>query len=284
MLKTRVISGVVGSILLFITVFLGKISLSVGVFLIGLIGVFEFYNAVSNVGYKPLRFVGYISCIPIILIGLNGGNESIRDYLALIRSTNYILMALFLVVVALLSIIVFFHEKHNIVDVSLTVFGALYIPFLLYFIVLTRNLEHGFYYLWLIFIGAFATDIFAYFSGKLFGKNKLLPAISPKKTLEGSAGGILGCMVLTYIYGLFINAMITSEGSAAIPAYHFMILGALNGIIAQVGDWSASAIKRFSRLKDFGNIMPGHGGVLDRFDSILFVAPTVFFYLSLIVF
>ncbi len=284
MFKTRLISGFIGLLLLGIIVYSGKIALSIGVFIVSLIGVYEFYNAVSNVGYKPVRMIGYISCVPVILIGLNGGNESIRDYLVLIRSANYIFLALFLVVIALMCMIIFFSEKYNIIDISLTVFGALYVPFLFYFIVLTRNLDYGIYYLWLIFIGAFATDTFAYLSGKFFGKVKLLPVISPKKTIEGSVGGILGCMILTYIYGFFINFMLVRDGSAGIPFYHFIILGAVNGVISQVGDWAASAIKRFSKIKDYGALIPGHGGVLDRFDSILFVAPSVFLYLCLIVF
>ncbi len=284
MLKTRVISGVVGLVLLGIVVFSGRIVLAVGVFLLSVVGIFEFYNAVSNVGYKPIRFIGYISCIPIILLGINNGNKGLIDYLTLIKSANYLYLGLFLSMIVLMYFIIFLHERHNIIDISLTVFGVFYVEFLFSFIVQTRNLNNGFYYLWFIFIGAFATDTFAYFAGRLFGKTKLLPEISPKKTLEGAIGGIIGCILLTCLYGLFLNAFFPRNGTETIDFYHFIILGAINGVISQVGDWAASSVKRFSRIKDYGNIMPGHGGVLDRFDSILFVAPTVYLYISLIVF
>ncbi len=281
-MKTRIISGIVGIIILFVIVFSGSFFLSLSVFLLSLIGIFEFYNAVSNVGYKPVRILGYIACLPAIVIGLKTENRVVTDYLDIIKSANYISLVLFLIIVFLFLVIIFFHEKYNIINIALTVFGMLYVPFLFAFVVLTRKLDNGFYYIWLIFIGAFATDIFAYFTGKFLGKRKILPIISPKKTIEGSIGGILGSMVLTFAFGLFINSQLEKNMSHAIPYYHLIVLGGINGIVSQVGDWGASAIKRFSRIKDYGNIMPGHGGVLDRFDSILFVAPTVYFYITVV--
>jgi phosphatidate cytidylyltransferase len=282
-LKTRIISGIIGIIILFVIVFSGSFFVSASIFLLSLIGIFEFYNAVSNVGYKPVRVFGYLACLPIIVVGFKTSNRHFTDYLDIIKSANYISLALFLVIIFLFLIIIFYHEKFNIINISLTVFGMMYVPFLFSFVVLTRKLDNGFYYIWLIFIGAFATDISAYFAGKFFGKRKILPIISPKKTFEGSIGGILGSMVLTCAFGLFVNYQLEKEMVQTIPYYHFIVLGGVNGIVSQVGDWGASAIKRFSRIKDYGNLMPGHGGVLDRFDSILFVAPTVYFYLRLVV-
>ncbi|MDP4179807.1 MAG: phosphatidate cytidylyltransferase [Bacillota bacterium] len=283
-MKTRVISGIVGVIILFVIVFSGSFFISAAVFLLSLIGIYEFYNAVSNVGYKPVRIFGYISCLPILIVGLNTQNKYFTDYLAIIKSASYISLGLFLIIIFLFLIIIFNFEKFNIINISLTVFGMLYVPFLFSFVVLTRRMDHGFYYLWIIFIGAFATDTCAYFSGRFFGKKKILPVISPKKTLEGSIGGILGSMILTYAFGIFLNYKLGKGSADIIPHYHFILLGAINGIISQVGDWGASAIKRFARVKDYGHLMPGHGGVLDRFDSILFVAPAVYFYIRLIVF
>lgn len=281
-MKTRIISGIIGTIVLFIVVFSGSFFVSASIFLLSIIGIFEFYNAVSNVGYKPLRLFGYVACLPIIVIGLKTENAVVTDYLDIIKSANYISMVLFLIIVFLFLVIIFFHEKYNIINISLTVFGMLYVPFLFAFVVLTRKLDNGFYYIWLIFIGAFATDIFAYFTGKFLGKRKIMPVISPKKTLEGTIGGIIGSVVLTSAFGLFMNYQFKKSGIPIIPYYHFIVLGGINGIVSQIGDWGASAIKRFSRIKDYGNIMPGHGGVLDRFDSILFVAPTVYFYIMMI--
>ena len=124
---------------------------------------------------------------------------------------------------------------------------------------------------WLIFIIAFATDIMAYFTGYLFGKHKLIPKVSPKKTIEGSVGGILGstigCLLFAYYFNLSLPIM--------------AVLGLLGSVIAQFGDLFASSIKRYVGIKDYGKLIPGHGGVLDRFDSVILVAPFVYFMLSL---
>lgn len=273
-MKVRIISGVIGLILLIFVVYFGQITLGIGIFLISLIGIHEFYNAVSAAGYKPIKVVGYVSCLSILFIGLNGRFMAISND-ALSKSIHYFSFAVFVMIAVLFSVIIFAHNRYNLNDIALTAFGILYVIFLFSFVVLTRNLENGSFYIWLVFIGAFATDTCALFSGMLFGKTKFLPDISPKKTLEGSIGGIIGCMVLTILYGMFIQRYISN-----LPLYHFVAIGLLNGILSQVGDWGASAIKRYVKIKDYGKIMPGHGGILDRFDSILFTAPVVYFYIS----
>lgn len=277
-MKTRILSALVGAVILFVIVWSNQMVLGVAIFIVALIAMNEFYNAVANIGYKPVRTVGYLSCFPILFIGLNGIFKSIDSYFELFKSINYFSLGIFLIIVALFSFTVFLHDKYNLNDIALTVFGIIYVTFLFSFIVLTRNLENGFYYIWLVFIGAWATDTFAYFSGLMLGKKKLLPAISPKKTIEGSIGGIIGCVVITVLYGVFINKFVNG-----IHIYHFVIIGAINGVISQIGDLAASSIKRYVKIKDYGRIMPGHGGVLDRVDSILFVAPVVYFYISFII-
>jgi phosphatidate cytidylyltransferase len=141
----------------------------------------------------------------------------------------------------------------------------------------TYGLFHisGFLYnpVWLVVFSAFATDICAYFIGMKFGRRKLAPALSPKKTVEGSIGGIVGSIIVCGVFGWF-----------AMPELfvHTLVIGALGGVVSQVGDLTASAIKRRLGIKDYGSIIPGHGGVLDRIDSILFTAPLVYIYLSVI--
>ena len=122
-----------------------------------------------------------------------------------------------------------------------------------------------------IFIIAWGTDTFAYLSGSLFGKTKLCPKLSPKKTVEGSLGGILGAIILTLIYAKYFGVF---------PVWKFVLLSLIGSIIAQIGDLTASKIKRLTGIKDFGFIMPGHGGVLDRFDSILFTAPFIYYFVN----
>lgn len=277
MLRTRVMSSVVGLALLIGVVLLGREAFALAIFAVALIGMNEYYNSVSNAGYKPIRVLGYITCLPIAFIGIYGRFDTLQGYADLFKSINYFSFALYVIVIALFSSAIFYHNKYNIADIALTVLGMLYVSFLFSFIVLTRNLINGGFYIWLIFIGAWATDTAAYFTGRFFGKIKMLPAVSPNKTLEGSIGGIFGSLLAITLYGFIL---VKAGHTGGIPIYHFAIMGVLSGTISQLGDWTASAIKRYMKLKDFGNIFPGHGGVLDRFDSIMFIAPLIYFYIS----
>jgi len=121
---------------------------------------------------------------------------------------------------------------------------------------------------------AVATDTFAYFSGALFGKRKLIPSVSPKKTVAGASGGVAGTVAVSILIGLFLqDAMKTAIGLC-----HFIILGVVLSVLAQFGDLAASMFKRHFNVKDFGNIIPGHGGIMDRMDSVLFICPAVYAY------
>ena len=142
------------------------------------------------------------------------------------------------------------------------------------FIILTMySFSKGHIYVWLIFIIAFITDIFAYFAGYLFGKHKLIPKVSPKKTIEGSIGGILGSTLVCLGFGYYFNLNLTM----------IILLGFFGSIIAQMGDLFASSIKRYVGIKDYGKLIPGHGGVLDRFDSVILVAPFVYSVINLFI-
>jgi len=134
-------------------------------------------------------------------------------------------------------------------------------------------MPNGAYFIWFIFIGAWATDTFAYFIGRKFGKHKLIPEVSPNKTVEGSVAGLAAAILFTVVFGcLFFH-------TGMIYIVHYSVIGVISGIFSQLGDLTASSIKRFTRVKDYGNILPGHGGIMDRFDSILFIAPLIYFYL-----
>lgn len=154
-----------------------------------------------------------------------------------------------------------------------SVFGFMYITFLFSHIVLINELKPVEVILWLPFVTAWFSDSSAYFVGVSIGKHKLCPKISPKKTVEGAIGGILGCSFLTLVFGIVVNYFGTDY-----PLIHLAVIGLLCGVTSELGDLAASYIKRFCGVKDFGNIIPGHGGILDRFDSIMFTAPTVFYY------
>jgi phosphatidate cytidylyltransferase len=276
-MRKRVISAIVALILLAAILSFGNIALGVGVLAMSLIGLHELYNALGHAGYKPVRIIGYLACVPVFFISLAGEYKWLDNYIDLFKSINYASFGIYLIILILFSLMIFMRDRYNLNDISLTLFGIIYVPFLFAFIPLTRNLEHGMFFIGVIFI-TWATDIFAYFVGVFMGRNKLLPAISPKKTVEGAIGGVIGCVLVTVLYGIAVSRYINN-----IPIYHYVIIGILNGIISQIGDWAASAIKRYVDIKDYGRVMPGHGGVLDRFDSILFTAPVVYFYISFII-
>ena len=183
---------------------------------------------------------------------------------------SFIVGALYLVY--LFSLIVWSHGKLKFGETVSQFAMSLYIIAALNSILYVRDYgENGKYIYLLIFIGAWVTDTFAYFVGYLFGKHKLIPKVSPKKTIEGSIGGILGstvgCMVFAYLFNLDMPVMI--------------IIGSVGSVIAQFGDLFASSIKRYVGIKDYGTLIPGHGGVLDRFDSVILVAPFVYYSIML---
>jgi phosphatidate cytidylyltransferase len=127
-------------------------------------------------------------------------------------------------------------------------------------------------FVWLVYIIAFGSDTFAYFTGKFFGKNKLYPEVSPNKTIEGAIGGIIGSTILSIIYFNYLS----------INKYFYIIIFSVSAsIFSMAGDLTASKIKREFGIKDFGYLLPGHGGIMDRFDSVLFVAPAVYYFITL---
>jgi phosphatidate cytidylyltransferase len=275
-MKTRIISGAAALALLAVVMLSGSVALGVAVFGLALLGIYEFYNAARSGGYNPVYVLGYIACLPLLYPALTGRSLYTLPGSIQLNLLESISLLIFLLIVLVFCLMIFSKGKYNLVDISVTLFGILYVPFLLSFVTLTRNLEDGYLYIWLIFMGGWVTDTFAYFTGVTLGRTKILPKVSPKKSLEGSIGGVIGCTAAMAAFGA-----LAGESLGGVPVYHFAVLGLLCGIISQVGDWAASAIKRFVNIKDYGKVMPGHGGVLDRIDSILFVAPAVYFYISL---
>lgn len=155
--------------------------------------------------------------------------------------------------------------------------GAFFFTFMIpYFLsafirIKMQNGTLGVYYILLPMVAAFCSDTFAFFAGLAFGKHKLAPSLSPKKTVEGSVGGLLGAVICCCIYG----AVIQNVFHLQVSYFALVLYGGIGSIVSQIGDLSFSYIKRQYGLKDFGNIFPGHGGVLDRFDSVVFCAPLI---------
>ena len=263
-MKTRLITGLIYSIFLAAILIVNiPIVDTLVVIVISLIGVYEYNKAFKMAGYNPISWIGYLGCLTLFSMG---GIVENADKILCIR------IALPAILICIFSYAILTNLKFNIIDVMITCFSLVLIPFMFSFIKLILMMENGRLLIWYVLLGAFVSDIAAYFIGSKFGKRKLCPDISPKKTVEGSIAGIIA-VVISYIiltivannyFGLNIN----------------MILAIFSGIIAaivgQFGDLTASAIKRFCKIKDFGSLMPGHGGILDRLDSIMFVAPVIY--------
>ena len=181
-------------------------------------------------------------------------------------------LSFFLFTVYLLAVAVFRAGRTTYSSVMGALGGSFYISVAFSSMVLLRYLPNGAYLFLLPFIGAWVSDTFAYFTGRFLGKHKLIPEVSPKKTVEGAIGGILFCTLAFVGFALIYNAFLRGEGGQIIPWWLMAIVGVLTSIVSQFGDLAMSVIKRHYGIKDFGNIFPGHGGMLDRFDSVVAVS------------
>ncbi|MEF9958427.1 MAG: phosphatidate cytidylyltransferase [Niameybacter sp.] len=265
MLK-RVLTAVIGIPFVILLIALGNPTLQIVGGIVALIGMHEFYQ-VTEKKYKPIKWLGY--GIGLIFFCTY---EWMMKHFGIFTSVSLIILLIGMVLT---------YPKHNIVDVALTLFAPLYVGLLLSFILMIRGAEYGDFLVWLIFISAWGSDTCAYFTGKLCGKHKLAPILSPKKTIEGAIGGAIGSGIIAYIYTVSYTQFAYPEmGEKVIFIVGIVFVSA---ILSQFGDLAASAIKRTLDVKDFGYIFPGHGGVLDRFDSILFVAPFIAIALECIV-
>ena len=157
---------------------------------------------------------------------------------------------------------------------NLTVFfGVFYVAVMLSYIYQTRMLEDGDIVVWLIFLSSWGCDTCAYCAGMLLGKHKMAPKLSPKKSVEGGIGGVLGAALLGVLFALAVNQWAGAQAGVL----EYAIICGVGGMISQVGDLAASAIKRNHEIKDYGKLIPGHGGILDRFDSVIFTAPIIYY-------
>jgi phosphatidate cytidylyltransferase len=250
-MKTRIISSLIMVPLLGL-VLLGGIPLFCAVAAISFIAMYEFYKGFEHMDIHPIRVAGYL--FGALLLG------GIFVYLFFGEDTaklsEGLLLWIFVTTAGGLALSLFM-KNHDIVDSLVTIIGVIYLPFFFMHVALISQLPENANMIWLVFITAFCTDIFAYFAGMLLGKHKLCPEISPKKTVEGSIGGILGSTVISALFGQLM--------------------------CPQHIDLIASSFKRKMGIKDYGNLIPGHGGILDRFDSVVLTAPFIYYYIVLFI-
>ncbi len=264
----RILSGIVlFPIFALILIFGNKYLVDVFISIVAIMSLHEFYKAFKEKA-KPIQWTGYVTAGLISLIHL--------------IPSEYVLPVITLLI--LMNILVLFVQsivtnmKRNVNDIAISLFGICYIVFFLMFAPLIRDsLENGKILIWYVFFSAWGTDIFAYFIGRRFGKHKFT-TISPKKSIEGCVAGIFGAIIMNLVYTAICNSIL---GTNFNYIYIFGISIFLS-VISQIGDLAASSVKRYCDIKDYSNLIPGHGGLLDRIDSVIFILPFAYFLLSII--
>lgn len=261
-MKTRIITAVLCIPLLVIILLSDSRIIAGAIILLSLIGLSEFYRAVD------LK-----SCVPLCIIGYAAG---ILIPLASYMPHRISMLLVYILMLSVFGVMLRRHRSVGVKDAALLILSLIYIPYFLTNILYIREMEYGRFYIWLVFIGAFLTDSCAYFSGVFLGRHKLCPEISPKKTVEGAVGGVLGGVLFFVIYGIILKSVFALQ----IDFARLALLGLIASVISEIGDLTASIIKREYGIKDYGTLFPGHGGILDRCDSVILVAPAVYLFLA----
>ena len=254
-MKTRILSGIMMLPLLLIILSKGM-PLYIASFLLTLISIKEFSSALNTKNIVNYPIFGYI--LSTIFF--------INNIIDLDKSIFIILITM----VSLLNVVCTTFKSNKIFDLLIIFIGYIYITLGFNAIIFTSN--HSVELMWIIFIISLVSDTMAYFIGSIFGKHKLVPKLSPKKTIEGSIGAIFFCTLSCVLFGLNFNLNIGL----------MIFIGILGSIISQLGDLLASFVKRYVGIKDYGNIIPGHGGILDRFDSVILVSQFIYIIVFII--
>jgi len=261
--RTRLLSGIVLVAVALVLIITGREVLLAASCIISLIGMYELYR-VYKMEKSVVACIGYLSAV-VYYADL---------YFHFIPQQMMFVLAL---LTALLFAYVLAYPKFYASQVIAAFFGVFYVAVMLSGIYLTRMLENGAYTVWLIFLCSWGCDTCAYCVGVKFGKHKMSPALSPKKSVEGAIGGLAGTFILTVLYGTVFQKQMGLDTAGVWLLAAVSIAG---GVISMVGDLTASAIKRNYEIKDYGTLIPGHGGILDRFDSVIFTAPVIYYLAS----
>ena len=262
MFRTRLASGIVLMAVTITLMVYGGYPLFWVITAISLIGLYELYKAVGMEKTVP-ALAGYISSI-------------VTDWLLLKNEYEYLLMWIIFTLMVFMACYVISYPKFNSEQITMLFFGIIYVTVMLSFVFKVRFVQDGHLLVWFIYIGAWGSDTCAYCVGKLIGKHKMPSKLSPNKTIEGCLGGVAGAALIGFIFAVvfYDNKDIW---------WQLPLIGAVSSVISQIGDLAASAIKRNHDIKDYGNLIPGHGGILDRLDSIIFTAPVVYYLVKFIV-
>ena len=261
-MKQRVISGAVLVVILAITLYFGGAVTC---------GVMAFVSLIGNM--VLLRVYGINRKTP----GIVCYAATVLYYIAIyMEKTEMLLPMMVIYLLVMLAVYVLTFPTYTDKQIMAAFMDFFYVSVMLSFVYLIRDMKHGLVLVLLIFVSSWINDTCAYFVGRALGKHKMAPVLSPKKSIEGLIGGIVGAGVFGVVFGILFNNYVESMNYA--PAV-FAVVGAVGALPAVIGDLAASAIKRNNNIKDYGKLIPGHGGILDRFDSIIFTAPIIYYLL-----
>lgn len=271
-MKQRIISGIVLAVILIPTLLLGGYVTGIVLALVSLAGIYELLRVFHLETSVPgiLTYLADAFFFGFLIISGETDIESPEMPVAL--------LVLFFIVL-LISYVVSF-PRYKALEVAACLFIFLYSGALLSYVYRIRSMENGIYLVWIIFIASWICDTFAYFSGVFLGKHKAFPVLSPKKTWEGCIGGIIGSVLVALLFSVVLSEQL--ETTFGVPQIALPIIVLVCSVISMFGDLAASAIKRDYQIKDYGNLIPGHGGIMDRFDSVIFVAPVVYYMILLL--
>lgn len=263
----RLTSSLLGFPLVVIVFLFGnKIVVDIALSIIALLSMNEYFNAISKVS-EPVKWIGYLTCLSIAVIHIIPG-----EYLNMVMmlSVPTILLILFGQVIAT-------EMKTSFKDIAYTFIGISYVVLFMMFLAFIYGMPNGKILIWYAIFAAWGTDIFAYVVGKYCGKHKF-SKVSPKKSIEGCIGGTIGALIMMLVYTYVAN----TYWGMNYPYLFIIGIGIILSLIGQIGDFSASSIKRYVDIKDFSNLIPGHGGMLDRIDSLIFLAPFAYALFTLL--
>lgn len=266
MLHLRILSAIVGIPLILGLIYLGDPFYVLFVLLLVNVGIFEYTAMLKSRGYHLPNFLGYAG-VSLFIAAV---------YLAPLLQEEPIYPAVIAIFIALSLLVLVFFEKTDFRESALIFWGIIYLGGLCGYLILLRRLPEGMIFTYLLFAGIWVNDTLAYFIGMKWGRRRLAPSISPQKSLEGALAGIIGTGLLFYL-----TASLLTERIGLSPG-EGLLLGLVIAVFGQLGDLVESAMKRKFEFKDTGKLIPGHGGVLDRFDSLLFAAPVVYYYMLLL--
>lgn len=263
----RVISAIVALLIFIPIIMTGGIVFNIAVYLVALLGLREFLNARNKKKELPffINVIAYIFITLIMLVNVNSAST--------IFNLDYRVLAALFIAFLLPAVLYHDHKKYNITDAFYMIGGVLFLGITMALLIMTRFI--GLKIFVFLFTITITTDIFAYITGMLIGKHKLLTEISPNKTWEGLIGGTL---MGVFVSAMFYHTCIDPEFSKVL----LLVICTFLSLLGQLGDLVFSAIKRYFGIKDFSNIMPGHGGILDRLDSIIFVLLGFVFFINIL--